>query len=325
MKKLYICLFFLFINFFSFAQSEYQKQSYRFQNIPAEQALEEIRKSDFLSRIKVEKLSDFEKVKAGRAFKNKASAKFSILENNNYSALSNIDILVSYPIQDGTSSKIEYTMVKTDEDGVASFSLEAFHYPLLSEVKFIPKLLNNTDSVPLEFEAFDREEYPNLLVSFPCKVAANKKRGLRASIDIADFDENGRAYGRNRVATSFLGELMKRGYFGHGNYSSSVMRNPNRNSEDVLPQAKKDFAGNVKDFIFGRTKISKLEKKEDKWEATCEGKIKIWNMKTDTLAKEIFCSSIASGNSKNEAELKARQNLGSKVLGDIIEYGFEFQ
>lgn len=67
-------LFFIY-QFFSFAQSEYQKQSYRFQNIPAEQALEEIRKTDFLSRIKVEKLSDFEKIKAGRAFKNKTSAK----------------------------------------------------------------------------------------------------------------------------------------------------------------------------------------------------------------------------------------------------------
>lgn len=294
----------------------------------AEVALQELRHIDFFSEVRIESLSTLDKVRAGSPFKKDCQAKFSLMFGEKPFPLSNTDIIVCFPEQTEAGVVYSYEHVQTDADGIARFSLPVFQKPLLAEVTFMIQLFSEGEGkncVPREFELLNDEERQKLSVSFPCKVGAKKRTGLKACIDIADFDENGKLFGRNTVATSLLGELMRRGYLYPGNYDSRVTKNSKKPMEDAIAVAAKEFAGNVKDYLFGRTSIIKTEKLDDGWEATCEINAKIWNMKTNTCAKEITCQATASGKTAADAISKARQKLGAEVLADALEFGFEFQ
>lgn len=296
-----------------------------FQSMTPEYALKKIRDTRFCDRITTEKISTFEKVLAGSPFKNEAAARFAIEKNNQTVPLADTDITIAYPVQDGTNCEIQYTHTKTDANGLVRFQLpEAFTYPLRSEVRFIVKLFNAPDEKPLEPKLLNDKELAQITVTFPCQIGGKKRNGVKASIDIVDFTRDGYPYSRNMLATALLGELMRRKYLWPGNYTSAVMRNFKQPMEDILPEVRQNFAGNVKDFIFGRSQITKIEQQDGSFVATCTLNAKIWNMHDDRLEREIHCETTASGASEAQAAMAAREKLGKEVLADIIEYSYEF-
>lgn len=336
MKK---CIFLIVAGFFAFSvtaqvpmaktSSEDLELAIFTQYLGKHESSQAVSRADFFSSIRVETISTFDKVRAGAAFKSSARAKFLMLNGETKTPLAEKEIIVRYPEQTDTGVVLKYTNIKTDAAGLAQFSLPVFQKPILSEVTFALKLFpaetETQQSEPLEFQKLAAEELEKISASFPCKVGSAKRTGLKLTIDIADFDEKGNVFGRNMVGTALLGELMRRGYLWPGNYDSAIIRNANRPMEQVVEVAAKDFAGNVKDFIFGRAKIIKKEKVNDSWEAVCELQAQIWDMKTKTCVKEITCQATATAKTSSDAVFQARTKLGQEVLADLLEFGFEFQ
>lgn len=320
MKRFILVLWIFSIISFGFAQSVNLNQALELKNADVTQ----LRSSGVFSKIKIENLTTFEKSFAGSYFKNKASARFIFLDDNIEIPIANADIIIAYPKQKDTEIKTAYTTLKTDSNGELTFSLSTFEYPMLSKVRFILNFFEFNENSPLELEVLNDEELSCISTSFPVMVAGKKRKSLKVSIDIVDFTKEGYPYSRNMVATSLLGEFMRRGYLWPGNYSSTIMRNLSIPMESIIPKAHKDFAGNVKDFIFGRSQITKSEKCETSWQAICEATIQIWDMEKNLNAKTINCKTSAKGKTEAEATMNARKNLGEKVLADLIEYGYEF-
>ncbi|MEL3908704.1 MAG: hypothetical protein P1P64_06800 [Treponemataceae bacterium] len=333
MKKVLSLVFSFIVTFFAFSQSVTDILDLSaFDEMSPNLILEKARASDFFSSVKIEILSSFENTRAGTPFQNSAKAKFSLLtaSGKTENSLSNAEIIIFYPEQNEKEFSINNKIIKTDANGIASFSLPTFEYPLMSEVRFVLRIFGigktlDKKSKPLEFKLLTTEELEKLSAVFDCKVGGKKRTGLRLSINIVDFDENGRPFGRNVIATSLVGEFMRRGYLWPGIYESRIMKNPNIPMEEVLQPAKKDFTGNVNHFIIGRSKIIKNEKQNGQYEVTCEVTIQIWDIKNDILCKTINTLSTAVATTSSQAILKVRQNLGTNVLADLIEFGFEFQ
>lgn len=325
MKKKFSFVFVFVFIFMAFSEdSKISVLLENFQNSPPNMALTEARNQNFFKSVKIEIVSSLEKTISGVVFKNPAAARFYFLEGSVKKPIVGAFVTVCYPEKDCEKIITSYKTLKTDKNGFLSFKLPVFDSPLFSEVKFILQIFSKNSKAPVELKLLTKEELESVSVSFPCKVGGKKRNGLKASISIADFNENGSCFSRNMVSSTLMKELMCRRYFWVGNYESGILKNKNRSFEDVLLRAKKDFSSNVKDFIFGRAEIISLKKDDTCCEATCQAKIKVWDMLTDTLRTEFTCKTTATGNSPAQATMNSREKLGI-ILADLIEFGFEFQ
>lgn len=350
MKKLFLCFLF-FVCFASFLSaisldepslSISEKINY-LNSVSHSEAIYLLEHSAFLQTIAIEKIEEYETVRASSPFKKSAQARFFTIVDNQKQPIADTPIIIKYPTlqeveekhetSSGTvinkSYNLEYatTTVTTDKSGVATFGLSAFEYPILAEVRFfLPIFAGNETEIVAAYENLTDEQREVLSIGFACKVGGKKRNNLKLAIYIVDFTNLEVPFTRNMVGTALLGEFMKRGYLWPGNYDTNVLKKYGIDLENTLTNAYKDFGGNVHDFIFGQSKVSEPVKIDGKWYCTCTAHIKIWNMKLNILSKDIVCEvSVSTPEGSTQAMTLARQKLGADVLADIIEFGFEFQ
>lgn len=313
----------------------------------ASAAIQKARDTRLFDNLNLDIVSAYGSTIQDRPFTKPAAVRFTANVNGQSVPVANQPVIITYPVQTETHQTImQKKTVYTDEDGAVSFSLEPFNYPILSAVTFTLQLFNQTgfetdgaamqlasDTVitagkkdtgyTAESQLLQPNEAEKIIAVFDVKVAGKKTSGLKFSIDITDFSIDGVRYGKRRVGTSLLGECMKRRMLWPGNFESAALFKANANIDDALPEARAAFAGNVADYIYGQSKIIKLDHEDNNWTATCRATIKVWNMRDDRLSKEFTCEASAVAQDSGSACYEARTALGI-LITDIVQYGVEF-
>ncbi|PIE98155.1 MAG: hypothetical protein CR988_04280 [Treponema sp.] len=279
---------------------------------------------DFLKGLTIEQISIPKKTIAGKPFTQPFGIKAFFVVNGKKAPLANIPFVLEYPSQteDGNFTPA-YKILKTDNEGKLNYTADIFKKPINAKIRFALNIFpqKEINTKPAEYST-QFANSKNIVSTFACKAGAVKKTGLRASIAIMDFNENGKPHSKSTTATTLLGELLRRGYWGAGIYETRYLISDD--DDAVLNDTRNVFSGNVYDFIFGRVKILELKEANGQWKCKARISLKFWDFKKDKLKKEVIEETVALGKNKWEAVHAVRKKFAVEILPDIIEFGYEF-
>lgn len=272
----------------------------------------------------------------GKEFTNKFEVEAYIQNGKTKTHISNTDFIAEYPVyEEGKPGKI-FTIIKSDENGIVSFEPPAPKNSTDSVLKIYPAFLGSySETAKTESEKENEDKIQvisgadknlsedikkKIIAEFEYKVATAKK-SITSTIAVLDFDQNDvPVYSENTTAVRLLRGLMQKRFLRVGLDEYRELAK----SDDTITinAARKKFNGLVTRFIYGRTKIKKIEKNEKgKWVCEIEGSISVWDFKGNTKTADFTGIYSSEGNTKNAAIFNARAILGEKILADKLLYG----
>lgn len=269
---------------------------------------------------------------AGKPFSDKfeISVSYISIEKNGIKIpAANIPFIIEYPEHDENSTHNIFAKIKSDENGIISFEAPAprnsadsvlkmylnFFYEDENETQ--NSLSENTELINKEL---NREIKEKIIAQFDYKVQTAKKN-ITTTIAVLDFDQNNiPVYSANTTAVSLLRGLMQRKFLRAG--LDEYRELAKQDDAITVTAAREKFHGLVERFIYGRTRIKRIEQTENKkWVCEIEGTVSVWNFKTNKKDKEFTGFYSAESNTKNGAIFNARSILGEKILSDKLLYG----
>ncbi len=221
-------------------------------------------------------------------------------------------VTVRYPSskQDGKVVFAE-NLLKTDEQGIASFTPEAPAFAFDSFAAFYPAKDSDDEEVAKEAEKH--------IVSAPFIVQTDKK-SAGGVIALVDFNKNGVPVTSNPVSSStLLMNLMKNGFTKVGNIdlTNGVLKN----DVDKLCRDAKSVTGNTATYlIYGTVKYGEVTNADDGITYNLIGELKCLDLKSGTIVVSETMTGKATNKNDWTALTQARQNLSEK-FARAIRYG----
>ncbi|NVP23184.1 hypothetical protein [Treponema phagedenis] len=233
--------------------------------------------------------------------------------------LANVEVVVEYPFYTAETLVGEISFIlTTDGEGKIFFTLP----PNKNESKALvyiktPIITNEENIVPKNL--FYSLAYAD--AAAPQHGNATTKKRISSTICILDYNKNGTAITYdNLTSTRLLGGLMKRRFTGVGiDTQGNIGKVPD---SEVIAAARKKFGGGVRRFMFGLTRVEKLEKGEDGlWLCTLSGKLSVWDFSTEKFTHHFTATYTTKGKTEAQAYSLARTNMGDVVLAEVLNYG----
>lgn len=279
--------------------------------------------------ILIEKISVPAPAQAGKPFEKQFEIAVFLKSGETKEPLKNTGFLIEYPESSGNGNRRLFAKTKSGENGVVSFSApvqnSAIDSVLIMYADFLGAANSDFEGMVPETAGILKETLndgikKNISAEFEYKVATSKK-AVTTTIAVLDFDQNNiPLHSENTTAVYLLRGLMQRKFLRTGLDEYRELAKTDDNI--TVTAARKKFNGLVERFIYGRTKILKIEKEENgTWSCSIEGTVCVWDFKTDRKTNEFKASYFSTGKTKNEAFFNARAKLGETILADKILYG----
>ena len=238
------------------------------------------------------------------------------------SLIDDISFIVEYPVKTASGFTLSYTSLKANTDGTLLFTPPKSDFSIDGEVKVYLNLLRG--DIPAEDARIINENIAEslktrLITSFSYKVATANRR-ISAAIAILDYDKNAKPIlSENIVANKLFVKMMKTGFSRAGLAPFETLAKLDGSA--IINHAKGFFKNAVDYYIFGKSYITKLEKKENnEWECSVECTLYIWDLKQDKKVLEANLSRSETAKTQGEAIKKARISLGEQEMYHKILY-----
>ena len=246
-------------------------------------------------------------------------AKFSI---ENPSLMKDINFIVEYPVKTASATTFSYASLKADNEGLISFKPPKSDFSIDGEVKVYLDLLqgeNLAEDARIINENITDSLKTKIITSFSYKVATGNKR-ISAAIAILDYDKNGKAIlNENIVANRLFVKMMRTGFSRAGLAPFETLAK--LEGVAIINHAKSFFKNAVEYYVFGKSYIKNLEKRENNtWECKVECTLYVWNLKQDKQILEFNLSRTETGKTQGDAIKKARINLGEEEMYNKLLY-----
>ncbi len=255
---------------------------------------------------------------AGKAFKKDFAVRATRLIGGESAPAAGLSCMVWFPVRSPDGSiAMETRNLVTDEAGLCSFAAPVPERSAKGTLAIAASMGSRDPVVSDKIEALKRSG--SLGAGFPYLVSASA-RSVPTTIAILDHDAAGKpVLSSNASATALLMPLVQKGFSRIG-MADFPARLASESEETIVQAAKNQFAGAVRRYIFGTTRIESLEQNaEGLWTCSITASVAARDLLDGSELFRTTLSHTETAKTKSAALDAARKKLAGEILaGELI-------